>query len=395
MQVYWEVVMKKIIVFLSFILSVPVFCMEKMEIEPSGEMEVKKDVLVLPVPKAEEPREPRSIDLNEVYEPLELHEPFKTVIEELKKEGKELFLAETVSGDESNPDYRYYDAAPESIFVEFLKRHPDTNDFVSGKPIERIYFYIYNPETEEIKFHKVFDHPFNEEKWKRLYSEIIRSPLENLLQELSPDAHADRYDAEKEELDLDNLDLYDENIPADFFPRLAHILPNLKVLNLYQNHLKTLPDNITHLINLTVLSLWVNELTSLPDNIGALVNLESLTISINQLESLPESISDLINLKSLVVNTNELKSLPDRIGDCINLEDLQLSYNSLESLPESIGDLVNLEYFELIENQLQALPDSIGNLGNLKKLDVRNNPELIISAELLRKLRNRGVIVHR
>gem|GEM_PF-2081873 len=326
----------------------------------------------LPVPEGENGRE---IDLDGIdtisQMPLSEASRFAEVITDAIKEDEPLKKSE--SSIKSKYFYHYYaaDSIDQYLKHQILKLgEARPQDPVNRQPIKRIYFYTYK-EGQMRRDELVLEPPF------AIQEEVIvhqpSDPLEDLLQELRPDARRDRYDQASQTLDLSDLSLEDENIPEDFLTRLTIILPDLKTLDISDNQLKTLPDSIGNLANLEYLLVDENQLKTLPVSIGNLANLKELHVCYNQLKTLPVSIGNLANLQKLVVMNNQLKTLPDSIGDLANLKTLFVDKNQLKTLPDSIGNLANLKTLSISDNQLQALPDSIGNLANLKNLDISDN----------------------
>jgi Leucine-rich repeat (LRR) protein len=372
--------MKKILVLVLLALSVPVFCMdmeEKMDVEEAAQEEW---LIPLPVPDGEKPR---TVNLND-QDPI-TYETFSDIISSInlaieKKEEQipQLRLAEVVTTLDEKPVYHHFlsDSIDEYIKDQIINKHQARPENpLTRQPITRIYFYTYHPDDESLSRDElVLEPPFAIQE-DAIVHQVAVGPegLEHLLQELSPRAHADRYNQEQQALDLSMLNLYDENIPVDFFTSLAHILPNLQTLAIGRNHLESLPDNIGNLANLQTLGVGSNRLESLPDSIGNLVNLQTLGVSSNHLESLPDNIGNLANLQTLGVGHNRLESLPDSIENLVNLQTLGVSSNHLESLPDSIGNLANLQTLYLDDNQLNSLPESIGNLANLQTLYLDDN----------------------
>jgi hypothetical protein len=172
-------------------------------------------------------------------------------------------------------------------------------------------------------------------------------------------------------------------------------LPNLEVISLSNNQIRTLPESFSNylnrLTNLTQLYLDHNQLTELPESIGKLKSLELIHAGNNQLMSLPKAIGVLTNLSQLYLDDNQLasssESIPDSIGNLKNLIELDLGNNNLTTLPESIKKIKDLENIRLNHNQLTILPEWIGILSNLYELHLDNN-QLTTLPDSMKKLEN-------
>jgi len=132
--------------------------------------------------------------------------------------------------------------------------------------------------------------------------------------------------------------------------------------------------------NLMVLNLSYNQLSLLPfDFCSGARQLKLLDLSNNRLFSLPESMLDCRSLVVLNVDRNELERLPQEIGVLTGLRKLFASYNNLGELPQNIGDCRLLEKIRLVGNHIAYMPHSLLNLwsekgGYLDELNVEGNP---------------------
>jgi Leucine-rich repeat (LRR) protein len=136
-------------------------------------------------------------------------------------------------------------------------------------------------------------------------------------------------------------------------------LHNLRVFNLSETNLASLPEEIWRWTRLEWLDLSKNKLRSLPAAIGNLPRLRKLDLSGNDLESLPEGVEKWRNLEMLDLSCNDLKLLSERIWELLKLKYLDLSYNHLKSLPKGMEKSTNLEMLDLSGNDLELLPASI------------------------------------
>ncbi|KAM6985149.1 E3 ubiquitin-protein ligase LRSAM1 [Aplochiton taeniatus] len=114
-----------------------------------------------------------------------------------------------------------------------------------------------------------------------------------------------------------------------------------------------------------------NELRSLVPKgccLSALATLKVLDLHDNKLSSLPEDIGQLASLQVLNMEKNELKVLPDSIGNLRLLQTLNLKGNLLKELPCTIGGLSSLRTLDLSENNIRQLPQSLALAHTLESL---------------------------
>uniref|UniRef100_A0A3P8YVX8 RING-type domain-containing protein n=1 Tax=Esox lucius TaxID=8010 RepID=A0A3P8YVX8_ESOLU len=143
-----------------------------------------------------------------------------------------------------------------------------------------------------------------------------------------------------------------------------------KVFILHGNQLKSLVPKgccISSLVTLKVLDLHENNLTSLPDDIGQLASLQVLNLEKNQIKSLPDSIGDLRHLQTLNVKGNCLNGLPSSIGNCLNGLPSSIG-NCLNGLPSSVGRLCSLRTLDLSETSVRELPQELALARTLESL---------------------------
>uniref|UniRef100_A0A6Q2YX38 RING-type domain-containing protein n=1 Tax=Esox lucius TaxID=8010 RepID=A0A6Q2YX38_ESOLU len=153
----------------------------------------------------------------------------------------------------------------------------------------------------------------------------------------------------------------------------SHIPVSLfyQVFILHGNQLKSLVPKgccISSLVTLKVLDLHENNLTSLPDDIGQLASLQVLNLEKNQIKSLPDSIGDLrhlqtLNVKGNCLNGNCLNGLPSSVGRLCSLRTLDLSETSVRELPQELALARTLESLTLDAAQMSYPPASVCNVG--------------------------------
>uniref|UniRef100_A0A8D0DB17 Leucine rich repeat and sterile alpha motif containing 1 n=1 Tax=Sander lucioperca TaxID=283035 RepID=A0A8D0DB17_SANLU len=135
-----------------------------------------------------------------------------------------------------------------------------------------------------------------------------------------------------------------------------------KVLILHNNELKSLLPkgcDINALATLKVLDLHENKLTSLPEDIGKLASLQILNLEKNCLKALPDGIGDLRLLQTLNLKGNCLSELPSSVGSLSSLRTLDLSDNSIVQLPKVLVYIRTLESFTLDAAMMSYPPASV------------------------------------
>ncbi|XP_040387522.1 E3 ubiquitin-protein ligase LRSAM1 isoform X2 [Cygnus olor] len=123
-----------------------------------------------------------------------------------------------------------------------------------------------------------------------------------------------------------------------------------KVLIIHTNNLTSLVPkscSLLSLITVKVLDLHDNQLASLPVDIGQLTSLQVLNLERNLLKCLPQSIGDLAQLQILNVKGNKLKELPATVSGLRSLRTLDISENLLEELPRVLAHIRTLEMLTL------------------------------------------------
>uniref|UniRef100_A0A673KCT4 E3 ubiquitin-protein ligase LRSAM1-like n=1 Tax=Sinocyclocheilus rhinocerous TaxID=307959 RepID=A0A673KCT4_9TELE len=139
-----------------------------------------------------------------------------------------------------------------------------------------------------------------------------------------------------------------------------------KVLILHGNGLRSLVPKgccIGALATLKVLDLHENKLTSLPDDIGQLLSLQVLNVEKNCIKQLPDSIGDLRNLQTLNVKENSLTVIPVSVGRMSSLRTLDISENSIRELPKELASVRTLESLILDAQVMSYPPASVCTAG--------------------------------
>ncbi|XP_056289102.1 E3 ubiquitin-protein ligase LRSAM1-like [Pseudoliparis swirei] len=135
-----------------------------------------------------------------------------------------------------------------------------------------------------------------------------------------------------------------------------------KVLILHHNELRSLLPkgcDILTLSTLKVLDLHQNKLTSLPEDIGKMASLQILNVEKNRLKELPQSIGDLRLLQTLNLKGNCLSALPSSVGSLSSLRTLDLSDNLIEQLPDALVHIRTLESFTLDAAMMSYPPAAV------------------------------------
>lgn len=171
--------------------------------------------------------------------------------------------------------------------------------------------------------------------------------------------------------------LFDQliGLDGDIFGKEHMLELNNEYLDLAYLKIRKISRFIKLLTTTKSINLYENHLRSLPNEIGELKQLEELDLGDNRFKKWPSVISkQLTNLEELVLAENRLRELPEDIGNLRHLKILDLSNNALKKLPEGIGNLTQLHTLNLSENKLTTLPEGIGNLKSLTSLNLDYNP---------------------
>jgi Leucine-rich repeat (LRR) protein len=120
-----------------------------------------------------------------------------------------------------------------------------------------------------------------------------------------------------------------------FTPPIVEISPtisrltHLRLINLWKNRIRTLPDAFTELHALQTCLLHFNEFYKMPPQLFKLTNLERLTLRGNNVTEIPSEISALMNLTFFSARQNRITQLPPAIFKLTNLQSLLLARNDI------------------------------------------------------------------
>ena len=209
--------------------------------------------------------------------------------------------------------------------------------------------------------------------------------------------------------DLTNIELSMNQI-TEIQPRTFAYLPNLKLLNMWQNNLTTIGKYaLYNLESLESLDLSRNPLEEIsPEAFSTLVSLKRLHLNGVQLESLPrnlfrnntkltnfraygnkvnvtdmpdEMFSNFQHLETVVISNFGLIYLPkNTFSGSSNIKEIDLSQNYLNDLPEDLFQgLTKLTKLSLGYNQIQVIPgELLSDFQKLEDLDLTKNQIKII-----------------
>jgi len=212
-------------------------------------------------------------------------------------------------------------------------------------------------------------------------------------------------------------------------------LKSLRILNLNNNNLSTLPESLTQLDNLSKISIRGNHFSDFPVVLNTLIEKgvqiemdasfklkwikgysEEIIQSIKDLESIirnplkikedhcyeksllkiiadkivgielyeedihiiPESITIFKDIEIIILKIKNLEKIPESLFDLKHLKCIYLKNNNISSIPESLGDSKSLETLYIKNCKLTKLPESICNLISLKKLILSKNQIIIL-----------------
>lgn len=113
-------------------------------------------------------------------------------------------------------------------------------------------------------------------------------------------------------------------------------------------------------------------------NVSSISNknqIKILNLSNNNLKSLPSEIGEFINLEELYLDNNILEgAIVAEIRKMTHLKVLSAKNNNLTGIPAEIGQLLNLISIDFSNNNIDTMPNEIQNIkNNLKTLNLSGN----------------------
>jgi Leucine-rich repeat (LRR) protein len=151
-------------------------------------------------------------------------------------------------------------------------------------------------------------------------------------------------------------------------------LKHLKDLNLYKCGLTVVPRGIKKLKRLEVLDLYYNKLTALPKSIKRLKKMQQLAVAFNEIKELPLKLNRNKNIHTIYAHHNRISQLPDRITKLKNLKLLDINHNWFSVFPEIVTKMTILQELDLSYNNLTELSPNLQSMRQLQKIFITENP---------------------
>lgn len=146
----------------------------------------------------------------------------------------------------------------------------------------------------------------------------------------------------------------------------------LKILNLSNLELTTVPQKISSYTKLTDLDLSNNKLIGGFNNLRGLTSLQSLSLSGNQLKTIPADILVLNQLTTLDLSHNQLSALSG-INNFSKLEWLSLENNLFTQVPVELKQISKLYHLNLGRNKITSAYANLMHFKNLQQLFLNDN----------------------
>jgi hypothetical protein len=176
------------------------------------------------------------------------------------------------------------------------------------------------------------------------------------------------------ELDLSSSTVWHDTLhTAALWGQFKH----LKLLDLNNNGLTTLPSCLDVLSSLDILFLSENNFETIPECIGNMQKLRVLSLRGNRLTTLSSSNLPSSSLVWLILTNNRIRNIHSNVRDLVHLRKLMLSHNQLTSIPMELGECKNLELIRLANNEISVpLPREFLTLPKLAWISLAGNPIL-------------------
>lgn len=160
---------------------------------------------------------------------------------------------------------------------------------------------------------------------------------------------------------------------TEFPIEIFDLADSLEILNLSDNHLRSLPADLGRLNKLKIIFLSNNNFEEVPEVLADCPSLSMVGFKSNKIRVLGEHILPL-NVRWLILTDNQLERLPNSIGRLDKLQKLMLAGNQLRSLPHEMAACRSLELIRLAANRLESLPIWLFTLPRLSWLAYAGNP---------------------
>jgi hypothetical protein len=160
---------------------------------------------------------------------------------------------------------------------------------------------------------------------------------------------------------------------TEFPIEIFDLADSLEILNLSDNHLRSLPADLGRLNKLKIIFLSNNDFEEVPEVLADCPNLSMVGFKSNKIRVLGENVLPLA-VRWLILTDNQLEKLPNSIGRLQCLQKLMLAGNQLRSLPDEMAACQNLELIRLAANRLESLPHWLFTLPRLSWLAYAGNP---------------------